>query len=101
MLSSRSRKSVLRFPSCGAAFFCAMLLALPVGAETGTEAWLRYPPLTPQAARNYRRLPHQTVMLSDSLVLRTAKQELSRGVAEMLGSTLHVGVPSSRERSII
>lgn len=101
MLSTRSRKNVLRFASCGAAFLCAMLLALPLVAETGAEAWLRYSPLTPLAAKTYRRLPHQTVMLGDSAVLQTAQQELSRGVARMLGSTLRAEATSSREHAII
>ena len=39
--------------------------------------------------------------MDDSVVLRTAQQELSRGVAQMLGSTLRVETPSSREPAII
>jgi alpha-glucuronidase len=101
MLSTRLKREMRWFAHWGPAFLCAMLLALPVAAETGAEAWLRYSPLTPQAAKEYRRLPRQTVMLGDSDVLRSAQQELSRGVAQMLSSTLHAEAASSREPAII
>jgi alpha-glucuronidase len=83
------------------AFLCVLSFARPVAAETGTDAWLRHSPLTPQVAQTYQRLPRQTVTLDDSVVLRTAQQELSRGVAQILGSTLRVETPSSREPAII
>jgi len=84
-----------------AAFFCAAALPRPVNAETGTEAWLRYPALSPQAAKSFGRLPPQTVLLGDSVVVKTAQRELVQGVAQMLGRTLRVGTNSSPENSII
>ena len=101
MLSTRMKKKMRWFAQCGSAFLSAMLLALPVAAETGAEAWLRYSPLTPQAAQTYQRLPHQSLTLAESAVLRTAQQELSRGIAQMLGSPLRVEAASSREPAII
>jgi alpha-glucuronidase len=100
MLSTRLEKNVRKFTSCGAAFLCAILFAKFVAAESGVEAWLRYSPLTPQAAQSYQRLPHQSVLLGDSAVLRTAQKELSRGVTQMLGNKLRIEDASSRERSI-
>jgi alpha-glucuronidase len=78
-----------------------MLSPRPIHAETGAEAWLRYPTLTPQAAKNFERLPTQTVLLGDSLVLKTAQQELVRGVAQMLGKTLRVGNASFSGNAIV
>ena len=57
-------------------------------AETGAEAWLRYAPLDAASAKKYDRLPLATVARGDSLML-TARQELTRGVSQMLGRTLH------------
>jgi alpha-glucuronidase len=72
-----------------------------VAAETGAEAWLRYSPLSPQAARSYQQLPSKTVLLGDSVVLHSAQQELVRGVAQMLGRTLRVDAGSSLQNAIV
>jgi alpha-glucuronidase len=84
-----------------AAFVCAAGLPRPIHAETGAEAWLRYPALSPRAARSFDRLPPQTVLLGDSVVVKTAQHELLQGVAQMLGRTLRVGTNSSLENSIV
>ena len=70
-------------------------------AETGAEAWLRHSALSPQAAKSYERLPGKIVRLGDSVVLETAQQEFSRGVAQMLGKTLLVGAGPSAENAIV
>lgn len=62
----------------------------PLAAETGAEAWLRYAPLDPQTLKTYDHLPTQAVVPGDSLVLRSAQQELVTGVSRMLGRTLRV-----------
>jgi alpha-glucuronidase len=72
-----------------------------VAAETGAEAWLRYSPLSPQAARSYQQLPNKTVLLGDSVVLHSAQQELVRGVTQMLGRTLRVDAGSSLQNAIV
>ncbi len=51
-------------------------------------AWLRYAPLDRKTAKLYGHLPLRTVVLSDSLVLKTAQQELTRGITSMLSRTL-------------
>jgi len=72
-------------------------LSPPVAAETGAEAWLRYAPLSPHAAKSYKQLPGKIVVLGDSFVLRTAQQELARDVAKMLGRPLtSSGVPGGK-----
>src|SRR5580692_3854971 len=66
--------------------------AIGTGAETGYEAWLRYAPLEKALARKYDGLPANAIAAGDSLVLRSALQELIRGFQGMLGVTL-AGVP--------
>ncbi|HLZ42331.1 MAG TPA: alpha-glucuronidase family glycosyl hydrolase [Candidatus Sulfotelmatobacter sp.] len=66
---------------------CALLFSLPAHSETGAEAWLRYAPLSPAARKTYERLPSRVVVLGDSPVLKTAGEELIRGLTPMLGRT--------------
>lgn len=66
------------------------LVSPRIAAETGAEAWLRYSRLSQQEARNFDDLPGRVIVLGDSLVLKTASQELTRGVSQMLGRSLTV-----------
>lgn len=59
-------------------------------AETGELAWLRYTSLDSKTAATYRSLPSQVVVLGDSVVMKSARQELVRGMAQMLGRNLRV-----------
>jgi alpha-glucuronidase len=70
-------------------------------AESGAEGWLRYSALQKQAAKKYERLPASTVALNDSLVLKTAQQELIRGVRGMLGRSLRTGAGPFAEPAIL
>jgi alpha-glucuronidase len=92
--------AVLRLAFVGTAFLCAIGVT-PAAAETGGEAWLRYSALNPQAAKQFERLPANTVVLGDAAVLQTAQQELLRGVAQMLGKTLRTAAASSPQDAII
>jgi alpha-glucuronidase len=83
------------------AFLCPIVLASPVNADTGAEAWLRYSALSPQAAKSFQRLPNKSVLLGDSLVLKNAQQELIRGVGQMLGKTLHTVVAAPGGNAIL
>ncbi|MGA7755608.1 MAG: alpha-glucuronidase family glycosyl hydrolase [Candidatus Sulfotelmatobacter sp.] len=76
------------------------ILPLPLAAETGAEAWLRHSALSPRVARSYKHLPVKVVGLGDSLVLKTAQQELTRGFSQMLGRTLN-STSVSDGRSIV
>lgn len=66
---------------------CVLLFSLPAHSETGEQAWLRYAPLSPAARKSYERLPSRVVVLGDSAVLKTAGEELIRGLTPMLGRT--------------
>jgi len=57
-------------------------------AETNEAAWLRYARLDEKTAKNYESLPTNVVTVGDSTILRSAHQELVRGVQSMLGRTL-------------
>ncbi|HUE42421.1 MAG TPA: alpha-glucuronidase family glycosyl hydrolase, partial [Candidatus Sulfotelmatobacter sp.] len=57
-------------------------------AEDGHEGWLRYAALDASAAKTYASLPHAVRVDGDSGVLRSAREELSRGIRGMLGITL-------------
>lgn len=72
--------------------FLAAVLFLPLSvlrAESGYEAWLRYPSIDdPSVRQMYVELPATVVALSSSPVLTSASAELSRGVEGMLGRHL-------------
>ncbi len=67
-------------------------IGVPSGrAETGVDAWLRYPRIRDAAVTvQYSQLPAVVVVLGDSPVLTSARDELLRGIAGMLGRTLRV-----------
>jgi alpha-glucuronidase len=70
-------------------------------AETGAEAWLRYSALDPQTVKRYSGFPSEAVVLGESPVLKTAQQELIRGVAPMLGRELRAGSSFPAENAIV
>ena len=59
-------------------------------SETGTEGWLRYARLDQPATKQYEALPPDIYMAGDSVVLRTARQELVHGISGMLGHELRL-----------
>jgi alpha-glucuronidase len=63
----------------------SLLLVSLARAEDGHEAWLRYGPLDAPAAKTYASLPHAVRVEGDSPVIRSAREELSRGLHGMLG----------------
>ena len=80
---------VRRFRCLAGALLIAWASLLPSPAETGYDAWLRYERLEKGAARNYRdALPAAVVLLDQTEVGHTAREELVRGLRGMLGSTL-------------
>ena len=69
----------------------ALLLAGAAGfahAETGQDAWLRYAPLEKTARSKYKSLPATVVVLGNSVIVKTAQDELARGLTAMLGRSL-------------
>ena len=73
-----------------------MLAAWCAGAETGREAWLRYAPLAARPA-----IPAVVASFGDSVVTRTAREELVRGVRGMAGRTLRIETGLPRENAIL
>jgi alpha-glucuronidase len=62
-----------------------MVLVRPISvlAETGHDAWLRYPPIE----RSYDGFPAILVVLGDTPILKSCQEELLRGLRGMLGRT--------------
>jgi alpha-glucuronidase len=68
-----------------------LLLSVPLSAETGEAAWLRYAPVQSEPLRDiYSQLPATVVMLSDAPALHSAREEIVQGIRGMLGRTLRV-----------
>jgi alpha-glucuronidase len=86
-----------RLSLCLLVVLCTSTIA---SAETGYDAWLRYADLDPAAAARYDSLPAAVVTLGDSPVLRSARDEIVRGVRGSLGRTLRVE-PEIRESAIV
>jgi alpha-glucuronidase len=100
MTSAEFRHCAIRSVLIAVFFSWAITCPHFVAAETGANAWLRYSPLDRQAAKAYERLP-AVVALGDSLVLKSAQQELVRGVAQTVGTTLRSDLSSPRENAFV
>jgi alpha-glucuronidase len=100
MTSARLLDGALRCALIATVFFCRTAFPPFLAAETGAEAWLRYAPIDRPAAKAYERFPG-AVVLGDSLVLKTAQQELVRGIDQITGKTLRVGAGSPRENAVV
>jgi alpha-glucuronidase len=75
--------------------------ASPLAAESTHSAWLRYAPVEEPARGKYASFPAAAVVLGDSPVLTTARDELIRGVRGMLGKTLRAEKDLPREKAIV
>jgi alpha-glucuronidase len=73
-----------------------LLAALALHAETGANAWLRYEPLA-----NPPALPAVVAIATDAPLLRTAQQEIIRGLRGMTGRVLRAESGTPREAAII
>ncbi len=78
----------------------ALVAPLCLRAQTGADAWLRYAQLSNVDAQKYASLPDSVTILGSSPLLRTAQQEVLRGVRGMLGRTL-TGVPTVSGPTIV
>ena len=75
---------------------------VPLGAETGYDAWLRYAPIEDAAAKQrFDALPAVVVAVGDSPVIQAAQSEMIRGVRSMLGRTLRAETRMPDESAII
>jgi len=80
-----------------------LLVSNCLRAETGEEAWLRYARLSAQEAKQYESFPSSLVILGDSPLLKSAQQELTRGIKAMLGNQLALdnSVPSASSAIVL
>jgi len=84
-----------------AAAFVYAILSPSAFAETGADAWLRYVRLDAKAAKVYQHLPSQAMMVGDSLVMKSAQQELMRGISQMLGKPLRIGQKPTEDSIVL
>ncbi len=74
----------MRYRGILAVFIIATAMgAVPLSAEDGSAAWLRYAPI-PNAAR-YANVPSHIVVAGESASEKAAAAELERGLSSMLG----------------
>ena len=89
------------------AFALVMGTPAQARAETGYDAWLRYAALPEAMRARYAAVPRTVTVLGDSLVLRTARDEVVRGLSSLLASPVqaarrssaHTGHPARDARS--
>jgi alpha-glucuronidase len=87
--------------------FCSILLlslaaATRLRAETGSDGWLRYHAIDDDAGRpRDDSLPTVVVVLNDSPVLNSTREELIRGVRGMLGRSLRTETGRPKENAIV
>ena len=79
-----------------------LLSVCALQAETGQDAWLRYAAIEDAAVlQRYSSLPSSVVILSDSPVMISAREELIRGVRGMLGRTLRIEAQAPQDGAIV
>jgi alpha-glucuronidase len=69
-------------------------------AETGEAGWLRYAPLSTQAAQQYK-LPSHIVSSGESAVSHSAASELVRGLHSMIGQNLQISSTLPQEDAFV
>ena len=75
-----------------AAAFVVLFVPALARAEDGHAAWLRYERIADPAVRaTFASLPDTVLAIGDSLVIRSARDELVRGLASMLDRRLRDG----------
>jgi alpha-glucuronidase len=82
-----------RVHSTWSALICVVVAVVTVNpvsahAETGYDAWLRYGPLPKTVLARVANVPRTVTLLGDSPVLRSARDELMRGLSAMLASPI-------------
>jgi alpha-glucuronidase len=81
---------------------CCLMAVLPMRAETGHDAWLRYAPLEGTQLKQVRdSVPAVIVSLGSGQVLASARDEMIRGVRGVLARTLRVEAALPDEPAIV
>src|ERR1700733_6289474 len=85
----RIRKMRIRLVvTAGVLVFLGASFTIAARAEDGHDAWLRYGVLDSAAAKAYASVPRVVIVEGDSPVLRSAQEELTRGLHGMLRFSL-------------
>ena len=79
----------------------AAALPATARAETGYDAWLRYAPLPEPTRSRYAALPRTVTLLGDTPVLRSARDEIVRGLTLMLNGSIAAATALPRSSSIV
>jgi alpha-glucuronidase len=81
----------------------ALTLTTPIlaRAETGYDAWLRYAALPEAMRARYAAMPRTVTLLGDSPVLRTARDEVVRGLTSLLASPIQTAPAPARTSAIV
>ncbi|WP_263369987.1 alpha-glucuronidase family glycosyl hydrolase [Granulicella cerasi] len=82
-------------------FLLFAVLAHPVHAEDGHEAWLRYAPLSQNVASRYATVPTEVWTVHHTPIEENAAQELVKGLSSMLGKPAHEAVTKPSGTAII
>lgn len=91
-----------RLPSHLVALLLVVLTSDISRAETGYDAWLRFPAIADDKVRKqYEEFPLAVVTLGDSAILQSAQEELIRDVRGMLGRTLRIETWPTKENAVI
>jgi alpha-glucuronidase len=81
----------------------ALVLAAitPAWAETGHDAWLRYAVLPEAVRARFASVPRTVTLLGDSLVLKTARDEIVRGLGSLLATPIQTAAALPRTPTIV
>jgi len=81
--------------------FLTLLLSIAVGAETGYEVWLRYPPLPVHLLRAVQSRFTAIVVPGNSATLTAIRAELSAGCSGLVGTPIPVRETIERDGAIL
>src|SRR3974377_1223107 len=90
----------LSVPTALAIWFVA-LGAVPIRSETGQDAWRRYTRLDAATAAKYSTIPRVVIRAGDSLLLKSAEQELLGGLHGLLGGEIDTATSLSQKPTIL
>jgi alpha-glucuronidase len=83
-------------------FVAVAATALPLPAENGQEAWLRYARIeNPVVRQRYAVMPAAVVSYGSSPVIASAREEFIRGIRGLLGRTLRREPRLPAERAVV
>jgi alpha-glucuronidase len=78
-----------------------LAMAPCLSAESGEAGWLRYAPLPPLIAEQYKTVPHTIVAPGKSAVAHSGASELARGLHSMLGGNFQTAAAASGQDSFV